>query len=642
MAIARKAEAGEFMAGGAFFSLPLYQVREGRHNKPSELKTGRSFTPEDTGKCKAALEQRRWLRAIAEETAAGPECKLSTALFPCASPLDRHPPLLKSEANMKRLWLLLLCWLAAPSGLVADEPRRPNILFAFADDWGRFASAYAKIDGAGTINDVVRTPNFDRIAGEGVLFRRAFVSAPSCTPCRSALLSGQHFWRTGRAAILTGAYWDGSQAAFPLLLRDGGYHIGETYKVWSPGNPVDAPFGAGKYAYEKAGGRLNTFSQNATKMVAAGTAVEEAKQILLGDVQKNFDAFLQARQPGQPFCYWFGPTNVHRKWVKGSGKKLWNIDPDAFQGKLPPFLPDVPVVREDLADYFGEIAAFDASLGILLERLQEIGELDNTLIVVSGDHGAPGFPHGKCNLYDFGSSVSLAMRWGGTKGGRVVDDLVSLTDLAPTFLELSGMKVPERMTGRSLVEILKSDKSGPIDPQRTAVYIGRERHVESARADYMPYPQRAIRTDDFLYIINFRPDRWPLGDPYRLDGDNPPSVEEVTEETRVTLADEDAGPTKAWLVSVRNDPQWKDHFNWVYGKRPREELYDLRSDPHQTKNVAGDAAYAKTREALEQRLLDELNRTGDPRVTEDGRFFETPPMSGPVAQPRGKRAPGRS
>lgn len=515
----------------------------------------------------------------------------------------------------------------------AADAQRPNILFAFADDWGRFASAYAQLDGPGTINDAVSTPNFDRVAREGVLFRRAFVSAPSCTPCRSALLSGQHFWRTGRGAILRGAVWDGSQPAFPLLLRDQKYHIGETYKVWSPGTPNDAPFGAGKYAYEKGGGRFNQFSQSVTRMVAQGTQLEAAKQALYDEVQKNFDNFLADREGKQPFLYWFGPTNVHRKWVKGSGKALWGIEPDSLKGKLPPFLPDVPEVREDLADYFGEVQAFDAGLGVLLKRLEEIGELDNTLVVVSGDHGAPGFPHGKCNLYDFGSSVSLAMRWGGTKGGRVVDDLVSLPDLAPTFLQLAGASVPETMTGRSLVNILQSDRSGEIEPGRDAVFIGRERHVENARADFAPYPQRAIRTKDFLYIINFRPDRWPLGDPYRLSSDNPPSASAITEETRVTLADEDAGPTKAWLVGVRNDPQWQQHFVWVYGKRPREELYDLRSDPQETKNVAEDPKYADARAKLEQRLLDELRSTGDPRILGDGEFFETPPMAGPVKEP---------
>ncbi len=514
--------------------------------------------------------------------------------------------------------------------LIAAEEKRPNILFAFADDWGRFASAYAKLDGLGTINDVLDTPNFDRVARDGVLFRRAFVSAPSCTPCRSALLSGQHFWRTGRGAILRGAVWDGSNAAYPLMLRDAGYHIGETYKVWSPGTPVDAPYGAGKHAYEKAGGRFNDFSENVTKMMADGKPIDAAKQLLYDEVLGNFNAFLAARRSEQPFCYWFGPTNVHRKWIKGSGKNLWGINPDLLQGIMPPFLADVPEVREDLADYFGEVQAFDAALGVLLKRLEEIGELDNTLIVVSGDHGAPGFPHGKCNLYDFGSSVSLAIRWGGAKGGRVVDDLVSLTDLAPTFLELGGVAVPGAMTGRSLASVLTSEKSGQVDPRRTAVFIGRERHVENARADYMPYPQRAIRTHEYLYIVNFKPDRWPLGDPYRLDGNNPPTTEELTEDTRVSLADEDAGPAKAWLVGRRNDPRWKPLFDLAYAKRPREELYDLKSDPHQVKNVAADLRFADVRANLEHRLMDELRRTGDPRLIDDGKFFETPPMAGPV------------
>jgi arylsulfatase A-like enzyme len=205
-----------------------------------------------------------------------------------------------------------------------------------------------------------------------------------------------------------------------------------------------------------------------------------------------------------------------------------------------------------------------------------------------------------------------------------------LPDLAPTFLEVGGVKPPAVMTGRSLVNLLRATKSGQVEPARDAVFIGRERHVESARADYMPYPQRAIRTHGFLYIVNFRPDRWPIGDPYRLDGANPPTVKELTEDTRVSLPDEDAGPTKAWLVGVRNDPKWKPHFESAYGKRPREELYDLEADPHQTKNVAGEPRHAATRTQLERRLMDELKRTGDPRVIGDGKFFETPPMSGPT------------
>jgi hypothetical protein len=186
------------------------------------------------------------------------------------------------------------------------------------------------------------------------------------------------------------------------------------------------------------------------------------------------------------------------------------------------------------------------------------------------------------------------------------------------------------MTGKSLVGILRSDKSGQVDPQRTAVFFGRERHVESARAGFLPYPQRAIRTHDFLYVINFKPERYPLGDPYRLDGDDPPTAEEITENTRVTLPDEDAGPAKAWLVGQRNNPQWKSLFELAYGKRQREELYDLKADPHEVKNVAADPRYAAKRAELESRLMTELKRTGDPRLIDDGKFFETPPMAGPV------------
>ncbi len=529
---------------------------------------------------------------------------------------------------MKHLFAFSIVFFVASA--VAAE-KRPNILFAFADDWGRHASAYARLDGPGTVNDLIQTPHFDRIACEGVLFRHAFVSAPSCTPSRSALLSGQHFWRTGRGAILRGAVWDGSNPSYTLMLRDAGYHIGETYKVWSPGTPDDAPYGAGEYAYESAGRRFNQFSQNVTSLVAAGQPLEAAKQALYAEVMKNFEAFLAARPPGQPFCYWFGPLNVHRKWTRGSGKALWGLDPDALRGKMPPFLPDVPEVREDLADYFGEAMAFDAVLGLILKKLEQLGELDDTLIAVSGDHGAPGFPHGKCNLYDFGSSVALAVRWGGAKGGRVADDLTSLADLAPTFLEVGGVGIPPVMTGRSLVPLLTSSRSGQIDPARDAVFIGRERHVENARDAFLPYPQRAIRTRDYLYIVNFRPDRWPLGEPYRLDGDNAPTVSQITEDTRATLPDEDAGPTKAWLVGVRDDPQWKAAYQLAYGKRPRVELYDLKSDPHQVKNVAGDPAHAKIQAALDRRLRDELRRTGDPRLVDDGKFFETPPMAGPTS-----------
>jgi N-sulfoglucosamine sulfohydrolase len=531
--------------------------------------------------------------------------------------------------NYRIFLAALLVGTVSISKLFGAAPERPNILFCFADDWGRYASAYADVDGRPSPNQIVKTPNIDRLAREGVLFKNAFVTAPSCTPCRSSLLSGQYFFRTGRGAILQGAEWNSNIPSFPLLLNQAGYHLGETYKVWSPGTPNDAPFGAGKFAYEKAGGAFNNFSENVTRLVAAGTPLDEAKQKLYGEVRGNFEAFLKARPGDQPFCYWFGPTNVHRLWEKGSGEALWGIDPESLAGKLPKFLPDVPEVRQDFADYLGEIQAFDAAVGLLTAKLEEIGELDKTLIVVSGDHGAPGFPGGKCNLYDFGVGVALVAKWPGGKGGRVVDDFVNLMDLAPTFLEAAGLSPPDVMTGRSLLDVLKSDRSGQVDPERTWVVTGRERHVAAAREDNLPYPQRALRTQDFLYIRNFKPDRWPLGAPYGVTETAAPSAKELENNTFAAFPDMDASPTKAWLVAHRGDPQWKRQYDYAFAKRPGEELYDLRNDPDEMTNLAADPAYAETKRELAARLLKTLADAGDPRVTGDGETFERPPFTDP-------------
>lgn len=525
---------------------------------------------------------------------------------------------------------LAISLLALP--VSAAEPKRPNLLFIFADDWGRFASAYGKLDGPGSPNDVVKTPNFDRIAREGTLVRQAFVSAPSCTPCRSALLSGQHFWRTGRAAILQGAVWDESIPTYPRLLAQAGYHMGKTGKVWSPGNPADIPYGRPVPGFQKAGMRFNSFSKFGTDQVKSGDSIDSCRRTLLREVRGNFEDFLSKRPSQAPFGYWFGPTNVHRKWVKGSGKALWGIDPDSLKGKLPPFLPDIPEMREDFADYLGEVQALDAYAGELLDALEKAGELDNTLVVMSGDHGPPGFPHGKCNLYDFGSRVALALRGPGVEKGKVSDTLVSLPDLAPTFLEMAGLKPPATMTANSLQSLGVINGSREIDRKtmpRDAVFIGRERHYPTARDGGLPYPQRAIRTKDHLYIINFRPDRWPLGDPRQLQGGTP-TWDKLANNTGVTLSDEDAGPAKAWLVLNRDTAQGKPFFDHAYGKRPAEELYVLSDDPHQMRNRAGDKTLEGIRKNLRERLLKTLEETGDPRMQENGKFFETPPLAGPV------------
>jgi arylsulfatase A-like enzyme len=507
---------------------------------------------------------------------------------------------------------------------------RPNILFCFADDWGRYASAYAALDAKPTANSVIKTPNIDAVASRGVLFRHAFVTAPSCTPCRSSLLSGRYFFNTGRGAILQGAVWDESIPTFPLLLRDSGYQIGKTAKVWSPGTPADAPYGKQEFAFQKAGMAFNQFSQQATAAVAKGKGVADAKADLLAQVEGNFASFLKGRDAKKPFCFWFGPTNVHRKWIKGSGKALWGIDPDSLKGKLPKFLPDVEEVRQDFADYLGEAQAFDACVGVLLKQLKDAGELDKTLVVISGDHGAPGFPGGKCNLYDFGTNVALVAAGPGVPGPRVVDDFVNLMDLAPTFLEAGAVKRPEGMNGKSLWPVLTSKKDGQVDPERRWVVTGRERHVGDAREGNKPYPQRALRTKDYLYIRNFAPDRYPMGDPKGVTADKTPPASALENDTFVAFADMDASPTKSWLIAHRDNELWKWHYEYAFGKRPAEQLFDLRTDPDQVKNLIGDKMYEETRKKLAEQLTKILTDAGDPRLVEKDCRFEKSPYTDAV------------
>lgn len=556
--------------------------------------------------------------------------------------MSSHSPV---AAVAPRVLALLLCLAGTVSSSSArpapatpqPPPQRLNILFCFADDWGRYARCYASLEKGSALNQVIQTPAIDRLAREGALFRHAFVPAPSCTPCRSALLSGRYWWNTGQGAILQGAVWDTNIPSFPLILRDAGYHIGKSYKVWSPGTPADAPFGGQKFAYEKAGRAPNNFSEEMTRQLSTGVALAAAKAGILRQVRDNFDAFLAARPPNAPWLYWFGPTTTHRTWIKGSGQKLWNINPDSLRGRLPAFLPDVPAVREDVADYLGECQAFDAYVGVLLQRLEETGQLEHTLVVVSGDHGMPGVPGGKCNLYDFGTAVGLVARWPGATAGRIVDDFVNLMDLAPTFLETGGAPLPPGIRGRSLVPLLKAARGGQIDATRTFVVTGRERHVGSAREGNLPYPMRALRTKDFIYVRNFMPDRWPMGAPYQVTETSAPPPAELETNTRAAFPDMDAGPTKAWIIANRHEPAAKDYYTRAFAKRPGEELYDLRTDPGQTNNIASRPSFAVEKNELNRQLMQILTDTRDPRVTGDGQTFDQPPFTDPESRPAPRR-----
>ena len=481
-------------------------------------------------------------------------------------------------SRVTRTMVLALAVLAARAVVAADGDapiaRRPNILFCIADDWARHAGAYG--------DKVIRTPNFDRVAREGALFNNAFCAAPSCSPSRAGILTGQWVHRLDQAASLNGPLFN-RFAIYPDLLEAAGYFIGLQGKGWSPG-----PMEAGGWKRNPAGPRFPGFAE-----------------------------FLKARPKDRPFCFWFGSVDPHRNYAIGAGAhsrlKPGGEPADKLDGpaaieqwnrllaqvEVPPYLPDTAMVRSDILDYYFEVERFDRDLGRLLEQLAAAGELDQTLIVVTADNGWP-FPRGKTNLYDAGTRQPLAIRWPARfGGGRVLDQIVSLTDLAPTFLEAAALRPPPEMTGRSLLPLL-TEKS-PRWSNR--VLLERERHANVREGD-LSYPSRALRTPEFLFIRNFRPERWPAGDPIPYMQVGP-------------FGDIDWGPTKDHVLAGRDDPRMKKFFDLACAKRPAEELYDLKKDPHQIRNVAADPAYAKTRRALRAELDTWLKETGDPRVLND-------------------------
>ena len=353
---------------------------------------------------------------------------------------------------LKSSWLSYIGLLLLAVNCHAAE--RPNIVFAIADDWGwPHATVYGN-------DDVCQTPTFDRIAKGGVLFNHAYVSSPSCTPSRNAILTGKYHWQLGSGANLWSTL-DTKHATYPLLLEDAGYHVGSWRKSWGPGN-------------------LDNWERHPA-----------------GKVYKSPDSFLDDWDRNEPFCFWLGSSDPHRDYELGSGKAS-GMDLDKI--KLFGHFPDNETVRGDVADYYYEVQRFDRDVGEFLKKLEQLGVLENTIVVMTGDHGMP-FPRCKSNVYDSGSRVPLAISWprGIASTGRVLDDFVSTTDLAPTFLELAGMDVPEEMAGRSLQSLLASDRQGRVEPDRDHVLTGKERHVMAQESPIRGgTPMRAIRTHEFF------------------------------------------------------------------------------------------------------------------------------------------------
>lgn len=493
------------------------------------------------------------------------------------------PSFMKKLSLLLALVSLLLPLLVRGANDAADSP--PNILFIIADDasrdsFGAYGATY------------VETPGFDRIAKEGVLFTQAYNCNPKCAPARACLLTGRYSWQLEEACNHQPFLSDKWQF-YPWILQEkAGYTIGFTGKGWGPG--VWKGSVAGEEGADNPAGP--PWNEIETKPPYTG--------ISNFDYAANFEAFLEANEEGKPFCFWFGTKEPHRRYEldswKRDGRSLADIT-------VPDYYPDNETIRGDLADYAIEVEWVDTHIQRALQHLEGRGLLDNTIIIATSDHGMP-FPRVKGQIYDDGFHIPFAVRWGDkVKPDRMVSDFITFPDLGPTLLEIAGVEAPEQMTGESFLPQLLSEKSGRIDEDRDFTLLGKERH-DIGRTDgellSVGYPSRAIRTDRWLYVRNFKPNRWPVGDP------------------EYGLKNCDDSPTKAFLTALKSDDTDYSFYELSFGKRAGEELYDIEADPDCVRNLAGDSDFAEVAEKLWSQLESKLAAQGDPRVLGKGDIFD--------------------
>jgi N-sulfoglucosamine sulfohydrolase len=484
---------------------------------------------------------------------------------------------------LRQLFVLILA--GVQTSLLARSSEqigyRPNILFVISDDQSfPFASVYG--------TDWVKTPNFDQVARNGIFFTNAFVTSPGCSPSRASMLTGRYPWQIEEAGT-HGSSFPTKYKTFTQVLEENGYAVGYTGKPWGPGD------------WQVSGWKQNPVGKefNQKKLKPPYSGISNI------DYAGNFEVFLQQRASDQSFFFWFGAHEPHRAFEEGSGLKENKSETNV---KVPGFLPGHSVVKKDLLDYAVEIEWYDQQLGKILGILKSIGEKESTLIIVTSDNGMP-FPRAKANCYDSGIHVPLAICWGKEiSSGQVSGDLISTVDLAPTILEAAGLKFDGEfpMSGKSILKELCSPKY-KIQQSGQEIFAGRERH-SSARYENRGYPQRSIRTEQYLYIKNYHPEYWPSGDPqvYLDDG----SLSEM----HGAYMDIDDSPTLQ-LFKKQNiaDPVIASYFIAAAAKRPVEELYDIKKDPDCMTNLAAKHEFTDIKKQLSNRLVDHLKATGDTR-----------------------------
>ena len=481
---------------------------------------------------------------------------------------------------------------------------RPNILVAISDDQSfPHASAYGY--------EAIKTPAFDQVARRGVLFRNAFTPAPGCSPMRASFLTGRYLWQNEHAGTHASSF-PKKYEVYPRRLEDAGYFVGYTGKGWGPGN------------WKTSGRERNPAGPNFSKKT-----MKAPQGIRKTDYAANFVDFLEQRPDGQPFCFWFGGSEPHRSFKKGIGREH-GLDPSKVV--VPSFLPDTPEIRDDILDYCFEIQWFDQHLARMLEALRQAGELDDTLVIVTSDNGMA-FPRAKANCYEYGIHMPLAISWPAkVPPERTVDDLVNLIDITATIYEATGVAPPadHPLAGRGMMNVLRSTNEGTVDGSRDTVFSGRERH-SSSRYNSLSYPQRCIRTKQYLYIHNFRPERWPAGTPQKYGGASYSATGDVADgklgPEHGGYHDIDACPTLTYLIERRDEPAIARYFHLAVDRRPAEELFDILVDPGCLSNLAGSSDHTQIKQQLHGQLMKQLRQTNDARVVADdgGEVWETYP-----------------
>ncbi|AKQ47672.1 heparan N-sulfatase [Rufibacter radiotolerans] len=491
------------------------------------------------------------------------------------------------ELSLKRIgFFLLLLGLASGQAQTAAgaAAKKPNILFCIADDaslvhMGAYGSTW------------VKTPAFDRVAKEGVLFLNAYTPNAKCSPSRACLLTGRNPWQLEEAAN----HWSNFPAKFGTFMEElgrNGYKTGFTGKGWGPGNPGQLN---GKRR------DLSGPAYNALKTKPPTGGISNL------DYAANLEKFLDEKKAEQPFVFWFGAHEPHRQYQSGSGvakgkKRLADID------KVPPYWPDNATVRNDMLDYAFEVEYFDAQLAKMLQMLEKRGELENTIIVVTSDNGMS-FPRVKGHVYEAANHLPLAIMWknGIKRPGRKIQDFVSFIDLAPTFMDLTqvtpGKSTMQPIQGRSLKPVLLSDKDGWVNKNNNYVLLGRER-TDVGRPNDWGYPVRGIVKENFIYTINYEPDRWPAGNP------------------ETGFMDVDNSPTKTAALQTKDNPAQQYIWDLNFAKKPMEELYQFDKDPFSVKNIAPEASFAQVKKDLKAQLEKELKAQQDPRMFGKGDLFD--------------------